>query len=108
MPVIPRVRFIEFLSPPPENPDNGGADIRVNLEGGGASCFAVLSPSHVAHRMNEAGKDFSYGDPALFVKRLDEEGLGKAVGAMASDMGGFWLRYYNSKPAPKKRKGRKT
>lgn len=107
MPVIPRIRFIEFVSSAPENTDNAGADIRVHLEDGGASVFPVLTPSHVSHRMNEAGKDFSYGDPALFVKRLDQEGLGKAVEAMAADMGGFWLRYYNSRPAPKKRKGRK-
>jgi hypothetical protein len=108
MPVIPRIRHIEFLSTPPENPDSGGASVRVNLEDGSASSFAVLTPSHVGPRMNEAGQDFSYGDPTLFVRRLDEEGLGKATEAMAADMSGFWLRYYNSKRDEKKKaKGRK-
>jgi len=108
MPVIPRIRHIEFLSAPPENPDSGGAEVRVNLEDGSASSFAVLTPSHVAHRMNEAGRDFSYGAPALFVKRLDQDGLAKAVEAMAADMSGFWLRYYNSERDEKKKtKGRK-
>ena len=105
MPLIPRIRFIEFLSPAPENPDSGAADIRVNLEDGSASCFGVLTPSHVAHRMNDAGQDFSYGEPVLFVRRLDQDGLNKGVGAMAEDMSGFWLRYYNSKPAAKKKAG---
>ncbi len=108
MPVIPRIRHIEFLSVPPENPDSGGADVRVDLEDGSASSFGVLTPSHVGHRMNDAGQDFSYGAPALFVKRLDQEGLAKAVAAMAADMSGFWLRYYNSKRDEKKKaKGRK-
>ncbi len=103
MPVTPRIRFIEFLSPAPENPDSGSAEIRVHLEDGGSSCFGALTPSHVGHRMNEAGQDFTYGAPALFVKRLDQEGLGRAVEAMASDMSGFWLRYYNSRLVPKKK-----
>ena len=64
MPVTPRIRFIEFLSPAPENPDSGSAEIRVHLEDGGSSCFGALTPSHVAHRMNEAGQDFTYGAPA--------------------------------------------
>ncbi|MCX5795637.1 MAG: hypothetical protein NTY77_09105 [Elusimicrobia bacterium] len=108
MSVIPRIRNIEFLSAPPENRDSGGAEVRVNLEDGSASAFGVLTPSHVGHRMNEAGQDFSYGTPALFVKRLDQEGLAKAAQAMASDMSGFWLRYYNSRRDEKKKaKGRK-
>jgi hypothetical protein len=104
MPAVPRIRFIEFLSPAPENPDVGGADIRVNLEDGSTSSFPVLTPSHISHRMNDAGQDFSYGDPALFVRRMDQEGLAKAVESMATDMSGFWLRYYNSKPVPRKKK----
>lgn len=110
MPVIPRIRQIEFLSAPPENADSGGADIRVHLEDGGSSTFGALTPSHAARRMNEAGQDFTYGDPALFVKRIDQAGLGKAVEAMANDMSGFWLRYYNSQRGDKKKakgKGRK-
>jgi len=102
MPVIPRIHSIVFLSPVPGNPDCGGADIRVSLQDGGCSVFSVLTPSHVGPRMNEAGKDFSYGHPALFVRRADRENLGRAVQAMAADMSGFWLRYYNSKPAAKK------
>ena len=108
MPVIPRIRRIEFLSTPPQDPGSGGADIRVSLEDGSSSAFGVLTPSHVAHKMNDAGKDFSYGDPVLFVQRLDQEGLGQAVAAMAADMSGFWLRYYNRERGVKKKtKGRK-
>jgi hypothetical protein len=108
MPVIPRIRHIEFLSAPPENPESGGADVRVHLEDGSASSFGVLTPNCVGHRMNEAGQDFCYGAPALFVKRLDQAGLAKAAEAMAADMSGFWLRYYNSTRDEKKRaKGRK-
>ncbi len=108
MPVIPRIRSIEFVGAPPENPDSGSAEIRVSLEDGSSSVFGVLTPNYAGHRMNEAGKDFTYGAPALFVKRLDQEGLGQAVEAMASDMSGFWLRYYNSQRGEKKKpKGRK-
>jgi hypothetical protein len=107
MPVIPRIRHIEFQSAQPENPDCGCGDVRVDLEDGSASSFGALTPNHVGRRMNEAGKDFSYGEPALFVKRLDQEGLAKAAEAMAADMSGFWLRYYNSKRGEKKAKGGK-
>jgi len=104
MPVIPRIRSIEFVGAPPENPDSGSAEIRVCLEDGSSSVFGVLTPSHAAQRMNDAGKDFSYGEPVLFVKRLDQEGLGRAVEAMGSDMSGFWLRYYNRERGIKKTK----
>lgn len=110
MPVIPKIRSMEFLSPEPAPGSPGGADIRVNLEDGSASSFGVLTPEHVSTRMNEAGQDFSYGSPALFVKRMDRECLGRAVEAMAQDMSGFWLRYYNSKsqaPAAGTRPGRR-
>ncbi|MDD5629862.1 MAG: hypothetical protein PHU21_12405 [Elusimicrobia bacterium] len=108
MAVIPRIRHIEFRSAPPENPDAGAAEVRVNLEDGSASTFPVLTPNHVSHRMNEAGQDFLYGAPSLFVKRLDQEGLAKAADAMATDMSGFWLRYYNTgRDEKKKAKGKK-
>ncbi|MFA6002624.1 MAG: hypothetical protein WC881_01005 [Elusimicrobiota bacterium] len=98
MPAIPKIRSIEFLSPLPDPQVPGGADIRADLEDGSASSFGVLTPDHVAARMNEAGQDFGYGSPVLFVKRVEPECLGRAVEAMAQDMSGFWLRYYNSKP----------
>jgi len=108
MPAIPRIRRIEPLSPLPEDPDSGGATIRVSLEDGSSSSFDALTPSHVTRRMNEAGQDFSYGAPSLFLRRLDQEGLARAAAAMAADMSGFWLRYYDSKPADKKKaKGKK-
>ncbi len=98
MPAIPRIRSIDFLSPQPADPSSGEAEIRVTLEDGSSSAFGILTPDRVALGMAEAGKDYSFGSPTLFLKRLDQDCLGKAAEAMAGRMGGFWLRYYNSKP----------
>ena len=98
MPAIPHVRSIEFLSPRPADLSSGEAEIRVSLEDGSSSAFGILTPDRVALGMDEGGKDFSFGSPALFLKRLDQDCLGRAVESMAAHMGGFWLRYYNSKP----------
>ena len=103
MAAAPVIRRIEFVSPVADlKSESGGADIRVHLEDGSSSTFGVLTPDHVRRRLNDSGKDFSFGHPILFVRRLDEEALGKAIAAMAADMSGFWLRYYNTAPAAKK------
>lgn len=108
-PIIARVRAVELLAPAPRDLQRGEGALRVSLEEGGECHFPALTPNHVAARMNESGQDFSYGVPSLFVRSFDPESLGVAVGAMAADMSGFWLRYYNSKPpASKGRKAKKS
>ena len=108
MAAIARIRSIQFLSPEPQNPDCGEAEIRVDLEDGSFSVFRVMTPSDVGPAMNEAGKDCTFGDPVLFVRSLRRDDLAHAVGKMAAHMSGFWLRYYNSKKGlAKKGKGRK-
>lgn len=91
------IRSVEFLSPPSgRDPASNCAEIQVALDGGGSSSFTAATPDQPAGWMSDAKKDFSFGTPVLFVARLDEESLGGAVEAMSREMGGYWLRYYNS------------
>ncbi|MDD5656428.1 MAG: hypothetical protein PHF00_04140 [Elusimicrobia bacterium] len=105
MAAIARVSAVEFLSPEPPDPDCGSAEIRVDLEDGSHSTFRVMTPSSVGPAMNEAGRDCAFGAPALFVRSLRREDLVRAVGKMAAHMSGFWLRYYNSKKVPARKRG---
>lgn len=108
MAIAARIRSISFITPEPENPDCGAAEVRVDLEDGSSSVFHVVTPSHVGSAMNEAARDWSFGEPALFVKSLRREDLGRAVEKMAAHMSGFWLRYYDSRKGQvRKRKERK-
>jgi len=101
---MPLIRSIEFLAQAPGSSTSGSAEIRVHLEDGSSSRFGVLTPNCVMTRMNGEGKDFFFGPPVLFAKSLDPKSLGRAVEKMAAHMSGFWLRYYNSKPAAKGRR----
>ena len=105
-----RIRSLEFLAPEKERavPESAESGLRAGLEDGGESTFFVATPNQAARWL--ADTDFSFGAPVLYVRRLDQETVAQATQAMASDMSGYWLRYYNAAsevtPAPKK--GRKT
>lgn len=104
MPGIPQIRSIEFL----QKPEGGRAQILVRLEDGSSSSFAVSTPSEPAAALEAGGRGFFFGRPVLFVASLDEASIGEAVNALAADIGGFWLRYYNTPGASKDIAEKKT
>lgn len=77
------------------DPASGEVKIKVGLEDGSSSSFIAATFNQPA-RWAAKGGGFHFGNPALFVRALDQETLGQAVVTMASEMSGFWLRYYNS------------
>ena len=102
------IRSIEFLRPPSGiKPDSDSVDIKISLEDGSSSEFTVATPDQPGAWLKEKNEDFSFGKPVLFVKRIDQETVGEAASAMAEQMGGFWLRYYNSREQAKKPKAGK-
>lgn len=104
MPGITRIRSIEFL----RRPKGGQAEILVRLEDGGSSTFSVFTPSEPAAALDAGREGFFFGGPVLFTASLDESSVGEAANAMAADIGGFWLRYYNAPGAPKTAAAKKT
>lgn len=86
----PEVRSIRFLKQSAAEE----LEILVRFKDGGESSFLAATPGRPAAVLRD-GKDFFLGPPMLFVAGLDEDSIQEAVGAMASDIGGFWLRYYN-------------
>jgi len=77
------------------------AEVTVNFENGGLSVFGVATPDQPALWTAKGTPGWFFGRPILFVSRLDKASVEAAVATMSSDMGGYWLRYYNS---PKKTK----
>lgn len=94
---LPEIHSIELIPPDAQlDLDSGEVQIKVNLKDGTSSSFMVTTPDRPGLRIQSEKKDASFGPPALFARRLDQETIGEAVAAMAQNMGGFWLRYYNS------------
>lgn len=85
----PQVRSIEFTTPP----KGESAEILVKLEDGSSSLIGVATPRKPAAELKRG--DYAFGAPTLYVDKLDEETIGEAVSVMATDIGGFWLRYYS-------------
>ena len=93
----PRIKKIEFLTPASEfTADSGSADLRVSLEDGGHSTFIVATPDQPGRWMSQNRAAFSFGSPVVYLNRLDEPAVARAAEALASEMSGYWLRYFNS------------
>ena len=94
-----QIRALEFLARQNEaRPESSSATLRASLEDGKESTFKVATPDQPALALEAEG--FSFGMPTLFVRRLDEETVAEAAQAMAAEMGGYWLRYYNTPGEP--------
>lgn len=93
----PRVASIN-LAPFSAKPESGERRVVVNLEGGRASDFLAAAYDRPAAWIAENPEGVRFSEPVLYLARVDEATVRRAVDAMASDMGGFWLRYYNSAP----------
>ena len=92
---IAQIRALEFLTPEDSlDPGSATADLHAELEDGRHSTFAVATPEQPKRWLGPEG--FSFGTPVLFCKRVDRETVAEAAQALAAEMGGYWLRYYNS------------
>jgi len=100
----PRVEYVDFLdSLERVDPASGEARVRVGLEGGKESSFRAATFERPEAWMKEAKLDHWFAEPVLYVKRIEEALIRKAVDAMAAELGGYWLRYYRAAPgAPSK------
>lgn len=92
-----RIQSLAFRSPESgQQPDSGSADLEVGLEDGKRSAFVVATADQPGRWMLDSKKGYSFGTPVVFVGRLSQETVAAAAQAMAEEMGGYWLRYYNS------------
>ena len=90
-----RIQSLEFLDPETGlKPESSGTGLRAGLEDGGKSVFFVATADQPGLWLK--AQEFSYGAPVLYVSRLDQETVAEAAQAMAAEMSGYWLRYYNS------------
>ncbi|MBI5883312.1 MAG: hypothetical protein HZB91_09440 [Elusimicrobia bacterium] len=101
MPYQCKVSAVEFVEPPADL-SSGTAVVRVKLEDGKQSVFTVATMDTPGRWLKEAKSPFRLGRPVLFVRSLQQQAVANAVNWMAADMGGFWLRYYNSEKRPAK------
>ena len=98
---MPPSRVTEIrLDPSEPKADAGRVQVNVHFENGGVSVFEAATPDQPALWAEKGKKGWFFGSPVLFVSRLDRRSIEAAVAAMAQDMGGYWLRYFNS---PKKK-----
>lgn len=91
-----RIRSLEFLADESQlDPASGSVDLQAELEDGRRSAFVTATADQPGRWVGD-GDGFSFGTPVLFIQRLDKQSVGEAAQAMAAEMGGYWLRYYNS------------
>ena len=95
---MPAPRVLDVRYTPPPDLNSGEARVTVSLEGGKDSSFIAATYDRPAAWVKAEKGGFWLGEPALFVKRLDEATVRAAVDAMAGHLGGYWLRYYRALP----------
>lgn len=95
----PTIKSVSFLTPAASvKPESGRSDLKVTLADGSLSAFAAATPDQPGIWTGKGQAHF-FGNPILFVSRLDPETTRIAIDAMAHEMGGYWLRYYHCRDA---------
>ena len=89
----PKIASVDFALP--ADASSGECDLTVSYQDGGSSTFVVATYDRAEYWMKNAKKSAWWSESVLFVARLDRETVREAVDAMAAEMGGYWLRYYN-------------
>lgn len=104
MPAAPKVAYLDYLDALERvDPSSGQVRLRVGLDVGKESTFVAATYDRPAAWMKAKKQDFWFAEPVLFVRRLEDGLVRKAVESMASQLGGYWLRYYRESPgAPSK------
>ena len=89
------VKRIEYLSPLSEcNPENDNIDVHVVLEDGSEYTFVLATPNNVFWCMENEKLDYFFGEPMIFVSRLTEQNIQRAISAIASPGNERWLQIY--------------
>lgn len=65
--------------------DNGNHDVFVHLDDGRVYNITVATPSNIYWCMENEGIDYFFGCPPLFVKRLTQENVERAIKALIED-----------------------
>ncbi len=94
----PKVASVDFA--PPADVSSGDCELPVAFEGGGGSTFKVATFDRAEAWMASAKSKAWWSEPVLFVASLDRKTVRAAVDAMAIEMGGYWLRYYDHRRTP--------
>ncbi len=92
---MPALKIASVSFSAPADPSSGDCDLTVAFVGGGGSTFKVATIDRAEAWMTAAKTKAWWSDPVLFVERIDRKTVLAAVDAMAAEMGGYWLRYYN-------------
>lgn len=90
------------MPPPPQidkivlAPSASGSEaaVTVCLQDGTCSRFMAAQAGRPASWIDPRG--FAFRGPVLFVSELEAGVIREAAERMAEDMGGWWLRYYNT------------
>lgn len=90
-----RIKAIQFLSRPDEvNVENDNIDVHVELNDGRQFTFIVATPNNLFWCMDNEEKDYFFGEPILFVKRLTRDNIERAIEAIVAEDEGKWLSIY--------------
>ncbi|MEK7388491.1 MAG: hypothetical protein AAB036_02210 [Elusimicrobiota bacterium] len=96
----PKIESIDFLTPLDRiDPVSGDCELHVTFADGGSSRFRAATFDRAQTWMRTSRRQAWWSAPVLFVARLDRDTVTAAVSAMAAEMGGYWLRYYNQRKA---------
>ncbi len=91
----PRIKAIKPRDPRAfKDPNASRLEVDVELENGPASRILVRTPSDALKDCGER-TPYVFGRPVLFVAKIDEATVAEAVSAMAQELSGYWLRYYD-------------
>jgi len=91
----PRIKAIKPRDPKAfSDPKATRLELDIELENGPASRVLVRTPEDLSGDCG-AERPFAFGRPVLFVAKIDEATVGEAVSAMAQELSGYWLRYYD-------------
>ncbi|HVE14754.1 MAG TPA: hypothetical protein VNI01_15265 [Elusimicrobiota bacterium] len=80
---------------PKKRPTAGEIRVRIALDDGSETAVLASTPERPRLWVEEGG-GFSFGKPALYLLDLSEASIQAGARALASDLGGYWLRYYNA------------
>jgi len=96
---MPPVKIRSILLEPKQDAGrakSGEVRVRISLADGSETSVLAATPEQASVWIQEGGAGYSFGKPALYVQRIDDSYIEEGARALTSDLGGYWLRYYNS------------
>jgi hypothetical protein len=88
---------IEFVSPIEEiDQANDNVDVFLRLDDGRVYSFIVATPNNIYRCMHNEGLDYFFGVPPVFVERMTQENVERALKASVTEDDGKWLSVYGA------------